>query len=402
MTNEKMQISKRNDENDEQYIFRVCSLKDQLGYTWEKIGDLLNQELGNEFNESAYRKKFQSFQKMLKSNENILFDNDGYLKEIQAEKRGLEKERMKLQAEKLEYNRWLRENARDELIAEKIVNAVRELKPITPPSPIQRRYSEKSYFLGIGDEHYGVEFEIYGLNGEVLNKYNPEIFEDRMWNLLDQIHDIVNKERISELNVMCLGDAVDGILRVSQLMKLRYGVVESSVKYAEFMSNWFNELTRFVNVNCQMTYGNHSELRMLGQPKGTFKDDNTGLFIREIIKERLSNNPNFNLSMNPTGHIFFNQYGFNVLGIHGEVKSMERAIKDFSGIYKTPVDYLVAGHVHHLKTESVGVNQEVINVPSIMGVDDFALSLNRTNDAGALLFILENGKGKVQEYNIKL
>ena len=135
MTNEKMQIAKRNDENDEQYIFRVCSLKDQLGYTWEKIGDLLNQELGNEYNESAYRKKFQSFQKMLKSNENILFDNDGYLKEIQAEKRGLEKERMKLQAEKLEYNRWLRENARDELIAEKIVNAVRELKPITPPSP---------------------------------------------------------------------------------------------------------------------------------------------------------------------------------------------------------------------------------------------------------------------------
>ena len=64
-----------------------------------------------------------------------------------------------------------------------------------------------------------------------------------------------------------MGDFNDGILRVSQLMKLRYGVVDGTIKYADFISNWLNELTKYVRVKYQSTNGNHSELRMLGQPK---------------------------------------------------------------------------------------------------------------------------------------
>jgi len=91
-----------------------------------------------------------------------------------------------------------------------------------------------------------------------------------------------------------------------------------------------------------------------------------------------------------------------VLGIHGEVKNMEQAIKDFSNTYNTRIDVLVGGHLHHEAGNCVGVNRNVINIPSIMGVDDYAMSLNKTSNAGATLFILEEEKGKVQEYNIKL
>ena len=48
--------------------------------------------------------------------------------------------------------------------------------------------------LLFGDEHYGTEFEICGLNNEVINSYSPEIFENRMWSLLDQTISIVRKE----------------------------------------------------------------------------------------------------------------------------------------------------------------------------------------------------------------
>ena len=127
-----------------------------------------------------------------------------------------------------------------------------------------------------------------------------------------------------------------------------------------------------------------------------------GIVVYETIKTRLENNPNFVLIKNPTGLIFANVAGFNVLGIHGEVKNMENALKDFSNTYNTQIDILLAGHLHHSKSEAVGVNRDVINVPSIIGVDVYSLSLNKTSNAGATFVVFEEGKGKVLEYNIKL
>ena len=316
--------------------------------------------------------------------------------------RELQKERYKLQTEKLENNRWLRENARDELILEKILGAINDSIPLSIPDVLPVTHNDKEFILCFGDEHFGTEFEIRGLHNEILNAYSPEIFESRMWDLMNQVIEIIQKESITKLNVFSMGDFSDGILRVGQLIKLRYGVIEGSVKYAEFICNWLNKLSQYVNIEYQMVAGNHTELRMLGQPKGTFKDDNTMLFVREAIKERLKNNPNFHMTINPTGLIYSTLLNYNILGIHGEVKNMESALKDFSTTYQTSIDILIGGHLHHDKTESVGVNKDTINVPSIIGIDDYSISLNKTSNAGATLFVLEEGKGKVQEYNIKL
>ena len=125
--------------------------------------------------------------------------------------------------------------------------------------------------------------------------------------------------------------------------------------------------------------------------------------IKEKLIDRLSDNPNFEFIQNPTGYIYDSQVaGYSVLGIHGEVKNMERALKDFAITYSTHIDYLVGGHKHHQHSENIGIQSDVISAPSIIGVDDYALSLNKTSDPGATLFILEQGKGKTIEYNIKL
>ena len=357
--------------------------------------------MGLDFGESTYRKKYQSFQKMFNANQNKFVDNE-ILNDLQEQKLELKKERYKLQTEKLENNRWIRENARDELIVEKIIEAINNLKPLQIPEVLPIIHNSKGYSLCFGDEHFGVDFEIHGLYNEILNAYSPEIFEKRMWDLFNQVIEIINKEQITKLNVFSMGDFSDGILRCGQLMKLRYGVIEGTIKYADFICNWLNELTKYVNVEFQMVAGNHSELRMLGQPKGTFKNENTALFVHEIIATRLSNNPNFNMIKNPTGLIFANICNYNILGIHGEVNSIENSIKDFSRTYNTTIDFLLAGHLHHSKSETVGVNSEVINIPSIIGVDDYSMSLNKTSNSGATLMTFEEGKGKIQEYNIKL
>ena len=150
-----------------------------------------------------------------------------------------------------------------------------------------------------------------------------------MWELLNQVVAIVSNEKVSKLNVFSMGDFSDGILRVSQLMKLRYGVIEGTVKYADFICNWLNKLTEYVNVEFQMVSGNHTELRMLGQPKGTFKNENMSMVVTNMIKTRLSGNPNFAMIENPTGLIYANICNQNILGIHGEVKNMEKSYQGF-------------------------------------------------------------------------
>lgn len=329
------------------------------------------------------------------------FSDDEYINKLEDKKRELERARIKLNSDKVEYNKWLREDCRNEMIVEKLVDAISQLEPLNIPSPLSYKENDRAYLLCFGDEHYGAELSIKDLFGYEINKYSPEIFESRMNELLSQVIDIVKKENITVLNIFSMGDEIDGILRVSQLMKLRYGVVESTIKYAEFISNWLNKLSNYVNIKYYHADGNHSELRMIGQPKGTFIEDNMEKVVVEFIRERLKNNQNFQIIENPTGYMFTQLCDYHVLGFHGETKNMTQQMQDFEKIYGVPIDYLIAGHLHHSKSETVGINSEVINIPSIIGIDDYSIKLNKTSNAGAILLVFEKLKGKVIQYDLK-
>lgn len=319
----------------------------------------------------------------------------------------LQKERKKIQTEKIELDRMIREFSRDELIFEKLESAISNTRSMVFPT-VGAAHADipgtslREGVLVFGDEHYGSEFTIRGLHGEIINQYSPEIAEDRMTRLLDEVIQIITKEKLDVIHVLNMGDFTDGVLRVGQLKKLQMGVVDSTVRYMEFLSQWLNVLSHIVRVKFQMVHGNHSELRMLGQPKGTFKDENMGKIVASYIKMRLDGNPNFEFVSNPSGLIFDSVAGFNVLGIHGEVKNMERAIRDFSAMYDTNIDYLLAGHLHHAESCGCGYRKAVIRVPSIVGTDEFAMSINAVSDPGATLLVFEEGVGKRIEYTIYL
>ena len=411
---EKDILKKLPDENEDQYIWRIGQAKDSglLDITWEQLASRLNVELGIDETEwrgeSAFRKAYRWMQR---AHDNVFakWDNSqGDYEELNIKLRELEKAKIKLRTEKLEYNKWLREEARDELITEHICAAIKNLPPLVIPEVLPahiagRAHNERTGCLLIADTHYGVDLKIVGLFGETINEYSPEIFELRMNDLLVQVVDICEKEGFTSLNVYDLGDEVDGLLRVSQLWKLRYGVIESTVRYGRFITEWLNELSKHVYVRYQMVKdSNHCQLRLLSQPKNTFKDENMSYIITEKIMDRLEENPNFEFIQNPTGYIFDDVFGYKILGIHGEGKGLEQSIKDFSRTYKVNIDFLVGGHKHHQHSSNVGIESDVISAPSVIGVDDYALSLNKTSDPGATLFVLESGKGKTIEYNIKL
>lgn len=329
------------------------------------------------------------------------------LSDIEQKRVELQQEREKLKAEKSELDRMIREMALDDMIMERLADSVQAIQNV--PFPIgdsidDDKSPRREGVLAFGDEHYGAKFTIYGLGHEIINEYSTEIAEERMWRLLGEVIKIVKRENLTVLNVYNMGDFTDGVLRAGQLKKLELGVVDSTVRYMELLSRWLNELSKEVKVVFQMVNGNHSELRMLGQKKGAFKDENMGKVVAAYIKARLADNPNFVFLDNPTGMVWDSVLGFNILGIHGEVKgnNLENAIKNLETVYRSPIDYLIAGHLHHLETNSIGYRRAVIRVPSIVGTDDFAVSINKVSDPGAVLFIVEEGAGKTITYDIKL
>lgn len=163
-------------ETEDELIYRICSEKEQIG-TWEEVAYVLNSLLGQNYSESAYRKKFQAFNKIMIANQAKFADSDALLQELKEQQRELEKERKKLQTEKLEYNQWLREQARDEMFEEKVIDCIRKNKDNnTKIEYIKPEHNDMEWQLNIADCHYGKDMKVYGLMGEILNEYSPETF----------------------------------------------------------------------------------------------------------------------------------------------------------------------------------------------------------------------------------
>ena len=382
-------------------IYDVCSRKDLTG-DWSKIKDILNSRLGRNYNESTYRKRFAAYVEMKNACKNIDPDFTGDVTDVTIQKRELEKERKKLQTEKLEYNRWLRENAREEMIYEQINDSINKLTPLEIPKPRTIEEQNREAVLCLADAHFNTEFEIKGLFGEVLNSYSPEIFYQRMWHLRDKVREICERENISVLHIFGLGDDNDGLLRLTDnLFKLRWGVIDSTLIYADFMANWINEISKFVDVKLQMVEdSNHNQLRLCSAPKNAFKGENLSKVIIHTIKSRLKDNSCITITQNPTGYIYENILGYNLMGIHGEVKSLKEAIDNLSKLYGLRIDYLIGGHKHH--SEEYGFDCEGISVGSIIGIDSYSTHLMRSSNASVTMLIVEEGNSIVTKHTIKL
>lgn len=186
-------LKRLDNETENQALWRIGKAKANglLGdITWVEVAEFFNKEFREDetqyYDSSAYRKRYKNFSDAYEE----LFSQENFTNEemmtIEEHKRELEKAKIKLRTEKLEYNKWLREEARDELICEKICNEIRNNNSLISPEPIIVDKTNRSAVLAFGDEHYATEFTIYGLYGEIINSYSPETFEQRMWDLSSQ------------------------------------------------------------------------------------------------------------------------------------------------------------------------------------------------------------------------
>lgn len=402
-----MDILKQNGETLKDYKIRLFRNKDSYGLSNKDIAELINNASNLNRDESSYRKWFAAYEEGYQDGVQYSSDNSAILQKITEQRIQAEKAKKKAQTERIETNKWLREQARSEMFYDKVKDCMEEYlsyNPVFEKNNITQSIN-KSAVLFLADQHYGVSFTIYGLDGSVINEYSPEIFEQRMNTILFETVDYIQKNNITHLDIMCLGDSLDGLIRQSQLMKLRWGVVDCAVKYGNYMFKWFTELSKYINITIYNVSGNHTRLDLLGTKKGEHERENLDKVIMSIIKNgvELTENPNIKIIENYADVIYTElSCGTKIMGIHGEVRDLDTARKDYQETYNVPIDYIVAGHLHHNESFQGGYKKGAIRVGSIIGVDDFSMKVRKCADATANIGVFEQGKGLVDFHTIVL
>lgn len=364
----------------------------------------------NTYGEENCRKGFYIVNKIFDEiDESVEISEEDVLKDIEERTFGLIKERKKLQRINQQYYENARYLGDHELYVEMVKEAIEGLEPLRiVPTTIKIKEFNSTGLLVVSDVHYGKEFQIKGLFNEVVNEYSPEIFKARMWKLLSDFENDFDFMNIDKLRILDNGDEIEGILRTSGLQKLKVGVIDSALEYAEFMSQWIVEVYNRLQIPVEysITGGNHDLLRLLTSKKD-FDGENIAKTIHAHIEQRIEISKlktQIETGIIPkikireySDVIYDNFYGMNVLSYHGDTKNMKEDIEFFENFYQIDVDILLAGHLHRLSTESIGYgyygDREIIRVPSIVGVDDYSKSIRKSSRAGSLFMIFdENGK----------
>lgn len=376
-------------------VTRALSNKTISYKEWAK--SLLNKNIYGEENTRRCFVFFEKFLSILENDEINNIQDENKLQEILIAKKELEKERKKIQTINLEYNQYVKDISRFELFNEKIKEAIDNMPALIFSNTIQDKFNSKqTAVLCISDAHNGVEINMQTVFNEPINIYSPDILKKRLNKLADTvIKDYKNNFNYKKLIVFDLGDGIQNILRLSDIAKLKTGVIDSVLQYAEMISQFLNKIQNELNIQIEFSClgGNHSELRLISTGRN-WESENLGKVIREFIALRLKDNQN--IKVDPYSDFSFKQIeGINILAIHGDdSKKNINEISYWEQYHNITIDILLMGHFHHQEQISLGYSptgdKEIIIVPSLIGIDEFSRKNRKLARAGAKFILFED------------
>lgn len=405
------ELKKLENENYHQYIWRIDGLVQSGKYkNWKEITDFVNKELFGDDesqyrDESSYRKPCKYARDYYESGvfgngSNI--DKDEYYNKLEEQRRELEKQRQKLYATKTEYTRQVRQQSRFELFYENVAN---EISTLDIPEFVGVDYSanNKEYILSIADIHAGANF------ATETNEYSFEEVTNRFNKLFNDTVNFVKEHQLGYIKVLCLGDDIQGILRLSDLQLNESSVVKSTVFISKTIANFLNELSKY----CYIEYyhcptSNHSQIRPLGTKASEIASEDVEYIICNYIKDVLVNNDRISVNTNfGYEYIEIPIFDFKTIAMHGHtIKNIDNALKDLTYHKKTFYTTVFLAHYHASKIGVVGemydTDCEVIVCPSFIGSCPYSNSLLKGAKPSCCIFGYDKQYGHTETYKIFL
>lgn len=388
-------------ESQEQYFYRICSMKESLGFTWPQMTEIFNTEFGCNKGDTAYRKQWAAFNKVFNANVDKLVGENTYSNELKDQIDELYKAKRQLFDQRREYNKILASDARADHLTERLIEAA-NLVPLQDYSNIftfKNNSSNEEAVLCLSDWHYGQ------VSNNIWNEYNTEICNSRVSKLFDKVSSALREHDVSTLHVALLGDFVNGAIHTGSRVAAEENTCEQLMHVSEILANFINALSVYVdNVNIYSTYGNHA--RTIQHKDDSIHSDNMERVIPWWLKQRLKNNDKVSIvDSDFYEFIYFNVCGYNVVCTHGDLdrfRDIGVTINSlFSKKYGKTIDYTFSGDKHHLESfEQFGIESTLVG--SLCGTDEYANNKRLYSYPMQTLCIFTPEDGKLCSYNIKL
>jgi hypothetical protein len=387
-------------ESQDQYFYRICKMKDVLGFTWPQMAEVFNKEFGKDCGDTSYRKDWAAFERIFTANQERLV-GESALSEIRAATDELYKAKKQFYDQRREYNNLLTKDARSQHLIEKLIEAANivPLKKYEDIFSFDSMIYSKEALLCCSDWHYGQ------VTDNIWNTYNTDICLKRLDKLFDQTVSAIYDHKIKTLHIALLGDLVNGGIHTSSRVASEEDVCDQLMHVSEILAHFINKLSAYVDeVKIYSTYGNHA--RTIQNKKDSIHSDNMEKIIPWWLNQRLKENEKVEVvDSDYYEFIYFQICGYNAVCVHGDLdnfKNMGTVINTlFSKKYGKTIDYTFSGDKHHLESFEQ-FNIESTLVGSLCGSDEYANNKRLYSNPMQTLCVFTPEDGKLCTYNIKL
>lgn len=389
-----MEAFKRLENEDENaYIWRVCDNKDLIG-TWQDVCNLLNEELHHDYNESWYRKMYQSFMMVFDSIKDKYFDNE-QLNKMEQKKQEIIKERFRLNDERTAYNRALRNDARLETRLDILEQKITDFGKINFPDSnySDNNTADNDLLVLLSDLHIGQTFKSF--NGE----YNTKIAQTRMGQYVNKIIEIGKKNNSDKCYVSLQGDLISNSIHKSIAITNQENVIQQIKFASELITAFIYELSHHFNrVIVTSVSGNHSRL---DKKEDALKDERLDDLVIWYMDAALSDVKNIDIITNNPDTTFavMDIRGKKYINVHGDYDAFSKngvaSLSMMLGYFPYAITF---GHLHTCAMSDEG-GIKIIRGGSLAGSgDDYTIEKRLTGKASQMVCVCTD-KG-VESYNI--
>ena len=277
---------------------------------------------------------------------------------------------------------WRSEVAKEEL-HNAIIEAAKEMKPIV--------IKEKKFTSGtteavvmISDWHIGNCFDLF------MNSYNYEIAVKRVEKYLNKVVEQIKRNNVKKVNVINLGDSVNGFLRTTNRIENEFDIAQQVIKATELVAQF---LAKIAENTPEITYrsvlDNHG--RLTAQYVDSIREENVTVLMDWYLEQRFKNTKvqicHDNLDNSMMHFTLLN--GKKCVGVHGDQgNGVNSIVQEVYGATREFTDVIFMGHMHQEK-EKMFQGTRVIMCNSLMGPDQFARSKNLYGDPSQTTVIFE-------------
>ena len=403
-----VELKRLENENEEQYIWRVAQAKDAglIDLSWEELADVINQECReseDEYrSEAAYRKPYSQAKRYYEAGVFSKFDEDEYTEKLGDQKRELEKAKVAFRDER---NSWNKQNRIEARVEETLDNLERELRTIGQSTfkvdnNIGIDGGDNSLIVMLSDLHTGQTFNSpFGL-------YNTDVLKDRLNQLLNKTITIGRRHNSVMVNVVLLGDQISGNIHNTIQVSNRENVIEQ-IKIASEVITWFCvELSKvFGFVNVYECAGNHS--RLISNKEMAIHDERLDNLITWIIKQMTAHIDTIKVHDNDAAKIdsgisMFELYGKEYVAVHGDYDVLNKTGVGNLSMMLGKIPYAIMNGHNHFPSNADINGVKVIQGGSMAGAgDSYTVEKRLTGKPNQTVLVCdENGVECI--YNVEL